>query len=309
VSATAHVREDFWRRWLVPRREPLGSGGVGHVPRTLYLPIIPGALARYSTGHHDLSGGAQEIPRTIGAPRPGRRGALQRSPVPSLTISALRPGPVDRAIPTVGTRPFSEEELDRLFPPEASPPTPPPEGTRPSPMVLGETPPLRPGVPPAAPSRQSLDGTTPGQVSPAPLGRPSPEPHLASGSGPAGASEPPVMPGFAPSFPGILGGAWPTDLMDHPVDLEAINPVPPHLRARRAPEPGLRPAGRVGGSLQSTPARSCAMCGRQLWDFRTWGECPGCGDPVCEPCLRSSFVNGAEGHCSDCRAAPQWPAT
>lgn len=92
----------------------------------------------------------------------------------------------------------------------------------------------------------------------------------------------------------------PLDRLDRRVYLESVNPLPPHLR----PGPGSRPTpstpSTAHGPSPAYPSISCSMCARRLSDFRTWAHCPRCGEPLCRDCLSLSFLTGAEGHCPSC---------
>lgn len=307
VSASAHVGDDFWRRWMLPGAGSLGAELIGPVPETAYLPPRPGAVAPYSARDQDL----------IFAPAGSSVGASSRRPIgpepaidrgrPATPSANAPPHPGDRALPTVGVRPFSEEELDRLFPIDARSPEPGPlNGPQAPGPVLGEAPPSSPliaqfPVGPVDRRATALPSSPPGEGTPEWRQLIAVE-AMETTSGM-------TIGDFAAPFSSLMGVSPPMDLMDHPLHREAVNPIPPHLR----PAPGVDLGGRSGGEVErpvrTVEDRSCTMCARQLWDFRSWGDCPGCGDPICELCLRLSFLTGAEGHCFDCRDAPEWPAT
>ncbi len=88
--------------------------------------------------------------------------------------------------------------------------------------------------------------------------------------------------------------------IDRLLYLEAMNPVPPHLRGTARPIPPTRPI----PATRSTATMTCAACTRGLGDFRGWSPCIGCGRPVCRQCLHRSFLLGEEGFCWDCSGAP-----
>ncbi len=101
------------------------------------------------------------------------------------------------------------------------------------------------------------------------------------------------------------GGLLPDESsIDRLLYLEAINPIPPHLRG--AP-PAVAPPSRAAGPTRSAGAMACVACTRGLGDFRSWSPCIGCGRPVCRQCLHRSYFLGEEGFCWDCSRAPILP--
>ncbi len=307
VSATAHVGDEFWGRWLLPHADSLGAELVGPVPATPYLPPVPGALAPYSARDADLVFVGRGSPAGRAEPRPARPHPPRNSAAAPVYLSSGGSTAGDRAITTIGGRAFSEEELDRLFPPDTSPWSPPSPGNGPSPE-RGVPPPQAPETPIARPSPGPLERALRASAAPRMPGVGAPEPYAPSGAGSVLAAVPVGVTDYAAPFSEFPGTGGTTERMNHPLHLEALNPIPPHLRSAGGSPPRRPPAVETAPPLRPNPARSCSMCARQLWDFRSWGDCPECGDPICEHCLRLSFLTGAEGHCWDCREAPEWPA-
>jgi hypothetical protein len=282
VSAAARSSEDLWHFWTTPKSRPLGVEVAGPIAESWYFPSKSGAIGPFASRDEDL----RFIPSPIAADE-----SLELTPPPATAPSEL---PSVRPSLTPRTEPFSELELEALFPTSAEfdavafngPPTPatltgPAPPSRPAPPSEGESAPL-PGVPPVP--------LTP----PAPAGPATPDWDLAvvdaSALGGSGA------------FVAGPGGLLPTlDSVDHQVYLEAINPMPPHLRSvpvagPRSPEvPRARPARR------RTPEIVCTMCSRKVAGFHAWVDCPRCGQPMCRECLGRSFLTGSDGHCYSCR--------
>lgn len=299
VSAAFRTGDQIWHQWTTPRTRPLGVEVTGPVAASWYIPPKAGALNPYSRRDEDLVfvNAGRIAPVTPSSTLAGE------PPVPNPSLARGS----GRAVKIVTPRavPFTDTELDTLFPPEAQLPRGAPTAPA-TPAHLSESP---------SPSRENARPSSPGPdvlpPSPAPTGRSTPpEPsagptvawELAGPEAFAGVSEP------EPIFSG-LGGLLPTlDAIDHQVYLEAINPLPPDLRSqplRRGPRgEGLGPA----PSERHDRGGFCSMCARKLSDFRSWVECPRCSDPLCRECLGLSFLTGAEGRCFTCRDAHGTPA-
>ncbi len=299
VSAAYRAGDQIWHQWTTPRTRSLGVDVTGPVASSWYIPPKVGAPNPYSRRDQDLLfvNGGRLAPVTPSSTLAGE------PPVPNPSL-ARRSG---RAVKIVTPRavPFTDTELDTLFPPESPPPRSAPTAPA-TPAHLSVSPSSSPGS--ARPPGPAPDVLAPSPVltglstPPEPSGGPTVAWELPGPEAFAGVSEP------EPNFSG-LGGLLPTlDAIDHQVYLEAINPLPPHLRS----QPLRRdPRGDGTGSAPSERhARPgfCSMCARKLSDFRSWVECPQCSHPMCRDCLGLSFLTGAEGRCFVCRDSRGTPA-
>lgn len=84
--------------------------------------------------------------------------------------------------------------------------------------------------------------------------------------------------------------------------LEAINPVPPHLR-----NPGVHLRISAHGSRRRPPDPTkqksvCASCSKLVVNLRMSGPCPRCLRLICNDCLREAFLTNGRGWCDDCAA-------
>ncbi|HXQ78704.1 MAG: hypothetical protein WB788_06065 [Thermoplasmata archaeon] len=86
--------------------------------------------------------------------------------------------------------------------------------------------------------------------------------------------------------------------------LEAVNPVPPHLRGVGSPlRLGERGPNRSRRE-NATPKSVCASCSKVVVTLRMSGPCPKCLRPICNECLREAFVTHGQGWCIDCSSTP-----
>ncbi len=284
TSSEVVRRDDIWRSWEVPSQAPLGAALTGPVAESAYVPEMDPPVWT-------------DVPRDAEHPllpmvaRP--RSAPLRGPVG--VPGAPRYAPAVRALPSFRTRraarrrgPFSEAELDRLFPLER------PAALHVPPMPLATTeispmPFLRPAL--------ALEADAIGASDTA-AARPTAAPPAGGASPVAGAALEPVT-GEQPNgrfriLPSLL-------FLRNPLYLEAIQPLPPHLRR----------AGRSGGPVPGSSAAApldrsgglrveCVGCLRSFSGFRSWVLCPGCHAPLCRRCLGASFLASPEGQCSRC---------
>ncbi len=113
--------------------------------------------------------------------------------------------------------------------------------------------------------------------------------------------------GLAPSPPqGWSSGslAFPDIPMD-PVELEALNAVPPYLRfsagLERRPNPPAptfeAPAPVIAASSEARS--SCSTCLVTLGSSR-WQPCPGCYEPICTDCVVDSLASYGATGCAGC---------
>lgn len=294
VSAAVRAGDQIWRQWATPRTRPLGVEVAGPVAYSWYIPSKPGTVNPFSQRDEDLL----FIDRGRVAPvtAPVTRAGGLTVPAPPL-VQRTR----NRADRQPRSHPFTETELDALFPPER----PARAGSFPAPTVV--SPPNH--LSDVPPERDHPEVRSPDEVCPSPPplvpGPPSagPAPLTASWELPgpeafAGLSEP------APLFSG-LGGMLPTlDAIDHQVYLEAINPLPPHLRSQPIHREKRNEVTRPTSAEPHPHQGFCSMCARKLSDFRSWVECPRCSQAMCRECLSLSFLTGAEGRCFSCHNSP-----
>ncbi len=290
VSAAAGDR--VWKQWQAPPSAPLGAALAGPVPETAYVPPRGGAEPAFPARDRDLlvAVGPTLVPAAGAAARAALAPAPRFVPAPAVRASSQA-----RARLAARRRiPFSDAELDAMFPPDAA-------GAPSLPLASAE-------------------------LSPIPFSRPAlslePDaivPPIARARSVAGAIGPgPPAPPAAPATPGA-GGEAPTgrfrilpsliSLRD-PLYVETIHPIPPHLRSA----PGSRGGGGSACRASSTRARgapvsrACVGCLRRLSGFRGWVVCPGCHQALCRSCLGASFLASSEGYCSTCRPWHARPA-
>ncbi len=269
TSSVSWSGEEIWQRWRRPASSHLGAEVIPPVGSTAYVPPRTGAIHPFGARDRDL----WFMPSM---PLPPERRPGTAAPTGSRTGAALHPRGT-HAHHGVRAGPYTDDELDRLFPPEAEPPasstSPPEEAPRlSSPPELPTAP--EPRAPPPTPTME--------------------ERVYRERSAPA-----------ADGFSGDVGGPWSglgslsgAGAIDHLLYLEAINPVPPHLRPPAEDPPGARPPP-ARPALAALPT-SCGSCRRGLGDFRTWSSCARCGRPICRRCLALSIRFGEDGVCWDC---------
>jgi hypothetical protein len=113
-----------------------------------------------------------------------------------------------------------------------------------------------------------------------------------------------------PSAFGLNGGeGWSTgsfsmpDLSRNVVEVEALNAVPPHLRATVGPRPrSVGPVSR-GAPVAGAPRNandSCSTCLVTLDRASRWEPCPGCFQPICPDCVIDSLASYGATGCAGC---------
>jgi len=204
--------------------------------------------------------------------------------------------------PARATRPLSDEELDRMFPP----------ATIRRPYVLPDAPEKVGGLSSWArvmdsdddtPARTDESASPTGSLSPSVEGDGDPDPDdvpFADERVDGPRVPDPTASSRSGSFKAVSRQvAESTDLF-----LEAVNPVPPHLRSVgvHAQIEAHRPTRR---SISCASQRSvCASCSKVVVDLRMSGPCPKCLRPICNDCLREALATRGHGWCVDCSAAP-----
>ncbi len=284
LAAPTSPGDETWLSWLPRESRQLGVG-IARIGRgAVYSPGGSGSLVAFPTRKE--SSGARPVTMAGDFAQ-----STSRTP-PSRDI------PRDSAKRST----FSEEDLDRMFPPLACGRT----------LFLSDVP-DKIGLP-RAPSKRS---------------GPSVEIRSASTES-AALSDDPVTPravdpvdhsrgalhdGDSVDTP-LLSGSPSPSLAGIPVDLqgpldpadelfrEATNPVPPHLR-------GVGLQARVGAHRPernrrdtANPKSVCASCSKVVVALRMSGPCPKCLRPICNECLREAFVTHGQGWCIDCSSTP-----
>lgn len=274
LSAATYPGDETWLSWLPPEHRRLGPAAEG-ATRGYYSPGRPGSLvalpAREPTPDLKKNGHG---PSLAARPSSGAGSTL----VPSRSVDS-------------GRRSFTEEELDRMFPPQ------PGEGS-----VFLTTPPNRVGTRnPSLPDPSERPGTLSARAfaedDPSVLGALRPAARSVTDSSdapstPVGRDRPLVEMPSPITSPFSASGRDPTDLA-----LEAANPVPPHLRGASAFARGTE--SRRGNGVM-IPKSVCASCSKVVVNLRMSGPCPSCLRPICNDCLRDALVHFGHGWCVDC---------
>ena len=289
LSFPTEPGNETWLSWLPRESRRLGPDTSSVGSGVITSPGRAGNLVAFPV--RDYFGGAlPPAARGVMAslpPRTGGRGAEGDEHLPALSVSRAAP--------------FSEDELDRMFPPQER------RGS-----VFLAAAPDRIGVH----SRWSISAPVEdlsmeisGESSDVP-GRG--EDREASEDisvmphrwvGPQSATSPApadVVDHEQPSRP----PAGRTDASSTELSREAVNPIPPHLRGsgtliRTRPLPTAR-----GGRGHSPPRSVCASCSKVVVDLRLSGPCPRCLRPLCHDCLREALATVGHGWCPDCSRAP-----
>lgn len=312
MSASGRSVDEVWRQWAPPRGRPLGADLVGPVPETAYVPPDHGSWVPFPRRDREL------LKVEDGALVRASPSISSHLPPPGSADSPRTPEPVVGSPPVSGSPPvgsperlvpYTAAELDFLFPLGAT------SVGDPSPPVVTRAPVSSSwtwsdrehrSLDTAPPSR-ARDSGEPSSLSPRPRSEEVPPP----------VDTPPLPTLLAASFSGwevgspfsgTLAGLPTLDSLDNAVTEEALNPLPPHLRSAppaRTPPTPPRPAARP--PPRAPDPWSCTNCHRGIWDFHRWTPCPECARPVCQRCLRLSYLTGGEGRCSECRS-PAHPA-
>ena len=278
LSSSANPGDETWLSWLPRERRRLYAEPGSVAPGVVTSPGKAGNLVAFPV--RDYYGGALlpavRGPRTT-LPTPAKeRGLIGDEHLPRLTSPHASP--------------FSEEELDRMFPPE---------GRRRGPVFL-----------PDAPDRIGGGASWAKSAIPTPIASSEAGRLLADVSlSPAPADDllldetrPSPLEGL--SHKGEGERETEIDLTtDERLSREAANPVPPHLRAS-GPLLRFEPSRPARGTKSSaTPRSVCASCSKVVVNLRMSGPCPKCLRPICNECLREAFVTHGHGWCVDCSSA------
>jgi len=277
LSAPTFPGDETWLSWLPPEHRRLGPAS--------YLPVVPTPGPLGSRTRVVVDPGRRAEP-DVPTPRSADR---RHDGWPTESLSAP-PSPVARR---GGRSAFTEEELDKMFPPEngrssvflSAPPDK--VGTRASPRA-DNTPenasrgrgPRADSVPESAPEFEFGASDDAGLDPAADL----PEGSDTWDPGPSG----------APPEPLTAAASLADTLM-----LEANNPVPPHLRGPGAlPHP--LPHATRGNAAAPMVKTVCASCSKVVMNLRMSGPCPRCLRPICNDCLRDALLQHGHGWCIDC---------
>jgi hypothetical protein len=309
LAAGASPGDESWLSWLPRATRRLGTEAGGVSRGAAYSPGPSGRLVAFPT-RKDAAG---DRPATM--PGDFARSALPSPQHPKISEegepTSGRPG--SRGLPDddSGAAPkresFSEEELDRMFPPALGGRT----------LFLSDIP-VKVGVSGTLSKawESSADATTSANESETSSQQPSSTPeagpvarsrgHQASDSSADVFARPDSTihshMGTSEHTPGSRPRA-------EELALEAANPVPPHLRSG-GPRVRLAPHRPHFRSLDPSSQKSvCASCSKVVVNLRMSGPCPKCLRPICNECLREAFVTRGQGWCIDCASAPSVAAS
>ena len=286
LSSAPEPGDETWLSWLPREIRRLGPDPSSVAPGVIASPGRAGNLVAFPV--RDYFGGA--LP-------PASRGTL--SPLPPRARERGLVG--DEHLPALSSpraSPFSDEELDRMFPPEG----------RRGRVFLESAPARIGGCPPWSSSGAVAPGSLrlPEERSQLSVREAEPEDGEDISLAPHGGN------GRNSQNTATVAASRRTPREARPVEKdassselsqEAANPVPPHLRAsgtllRLAPSPSAARTGK--GSLSRSV---CASCSKVVVDLRMSGPCPKCLRPLCHDCLRDALVTVGHGWCSDCARA------
>jgi hypothetical protein len=284
LAAPTGPGDETWLSWLPRESRRLGAD-TGKIGRgAVYSPGGSGSLVAFPTRKESSSARSETM-----------AGDFARSK------ARIPPSP---EVPPASTRRsgFSEEDLDRMFPPTV--------GGRS--LFLSEVPdkigvPLAPSKIPNMPVEAGVGFTT-SAVSRAGRSQPLGADVVARSPGSPPAEDSTDLAVLSES-PSASLRAFSEDSRGppNPVDelfREAVNPVPPHLRGARLPtHVGSRRPDRPRRDT-SNPKSVCASCSKVVVTLRMSGPCPKCLRPICNECLREAFVTHGQGWCIDCSSTP-----
>jgi hypothetical protein len=111
-----------------------------------------------------------------------------------------------------------------------------------------------------------------------------------------------------PSFPGRDGSSF-SFVPDASYDwltVEALHPIPPHLRAGPARTGAGPPAGPPRPPTPERTGPSCATCSKALPPAIRSRPCPDCQQPVCLTCRTRAVVQYGQTWCGSCASNHRW---
>lgn len=301
LAAPASPGDETWLSWLPRESRRLGAAGGLSGSRTGYSPVQPGSLVAFPVQRLNTNIQVDSMPgafarstRVPGSPQvPTDKPRSNPDFSPTKGVAPEPPGRGSKKPP------FSEDELDSMFPPGSE---------------------QRPAFLPKAPQRVGVRGSRPSESQPRagpsiPTARPTnhsvPEVEMDSArpSVDSGQDWEPLPVTLDPKpVPTASARSLETTREPEPVgseiSLEAANPVPPHLRSagfRSAIE--TLPSGRRTPDLPGSKS-VCASCSKVVVNLRMSGPCPKCLRPICTDCLREALVSHGHGWCIDCSPLP-----
>ena len=301
LSTPTSPGDETWLSWLPREHRRLGPEAAGMAPSGSYAPsglggLVAIPLRKSPQGFWAGTGAFPATSRSAAArPIPVEVGGTPYSAAP---IRTPEPAPTP---PLPGTRAFSDEELDRMFPPAPDRPSlflsNPPAKVGVSESLARHLGPRAEGTPRSA--RPGYLYEEEGSLSELP-----PEP-FAIASRPVSEDPEPFGPGEAAGSSLSTGHdeALGPPSAGSDLSLESTNPVPPHLRAEFAQSeiesrPHASRSAEPGG-----PKSVCASCSKVVVSLRMSGPCPRCLRPICRDCLGEALRTVGHGWCEDCSLA------
>jgi len=304
LSAPTKPGDEIWLSWLPRETRRLGaevlglaSGGVFAASRPGSLVAVPvqGRAGTVDPAHS--TGGAQLSGATVALHHSGTSDKGEEFPRPSLGPAQSGPS-YRRSRPG----PFTEEDLDRMFPPSSE---------RRS-VFLSDAP-ARVGIQPLS---RSVGDSSFGPPAGRDLSLPADEPPLAEVDSEAGGDVigsgvddeitelSRLLKSAVPANPKRRDSPEGIDPAGGEIYLEATNPIPPHLRLidSRSRSEGGRPG--LGPGSRAESKSVCASCSKVVVNLRMSGPCPRCLRPICTDCLRESMAAHGQGRCIDCSVTP-----
>lgn len=289
LSLPAEPGDETWLSWLPRESRRLGPDASSVGSGVVTSPGRAGNLVAFPV--RDYFGGA--LPRAA-------RGAM--APLPPRAKGRGLVGDEDRtALSAPRAAPFSEEELDQMFPPT---------GRRGS-VFLAAAPDRIGGHSPWATPATVADQSVEIPDEPSDFSDREAGPEIGEEISFAGHRWVDQNPRTSKRSDDVAAHgdlAWPPAGRavgpSSELSREAANPVPPHLRGlgtliRTRPLPAAR-----RGRASSPPRSVCASCSKLVVDLRMSGPCPRCLRPLCHDCLRGALATGGHGWCVDCSRAP-----
>ena len=306
LSAPASPGDETWLSWLPREHQRLGPERTGFASAVVPSPGRAGNLVafpvpNYFHGVRSVAGSGEMVdPMPLTRPRPDLAETNDSTVSPT---NPRTPGGRGTSRSSVRARLYSEEELDRMFPPTSGHPY----------VVLSDAPErvggmpswkTEPGTPAGTPARLD-DHALLAKGRSYPLGG---DGHRKTRLDPF--EEPSTHIVRIPesttsaSSSSLDDASAPNDAASR-LSLEASNPLPPHLRD--AGGPPLRVNTQRSARRPVDPERQrsvCASCSKVVVNLHMSGPCPRCLRPICNDCLREALVHEGHGWCLDCSSAP-----
>jgi hypothetical protein len=305
LSSPPSPGDETWLSWLPREHRRLGHEGAGFASGVVPSPGRAGNLVAFPVPNyfHGVRSvpGSGEIgdPTLLVRPRPNPAEAADPTDLPTTPRNS---GGRATSRSSARRRLYSEEELDRMFPPISGHPY----------AVLSNAPERVGGVP----SWKTEPDTPTGDPA-----RTEDYALLAEGrsyaTGKDGHGRTRQVPfeeprsdiirmhesTTSPDSPSPDGAPAPDDTATR-LSVEAANPVPPHLRDMGSGPTRARTERAARRSVDPERQRSvCASCSKVVVSLHMSGPCPRCLRPICNDCLREALVHHGHGWCLDCAHA------